>query len=240
MAGQQVVYLRNPDYMPRDEMPSGSTGGRKVHLDKVIWRYALDPRETAEDLAAGEIDWRDQPPPEFIPKIKQNPDLQTFAIDPLGTQGWLRPNCLHPPFNNNKAREALLHMMDQVTYLAWAVGQAEYYRPCYSVFACGGPYTTTVGAEPMMEHKLGGAARAGVGLRRPAHCVTPCNGHPLPQRRRGSHPATTRVDRLQGRLEGHGLIDNASRARKQGAARQGRVEPISHLVAGGRRHLRVT
>ena len=112
------MYLRNPDYMPRDEMPSGSTGGRKVHLDKVIWRYALDPRETAEDLAAGEIDWRDQPPPEFIPKIKQHPDLQTFAIDPLGTQGWLRPNCLHPPFNNNKAREALLHMMDQVTYLA--------------------------------------------------------------------------------------------------------------------------
>ena len=50
------MYLRNPDYMPRDEMPSGSTGGKKVHLDKVIWRYALDPWETAEDLAAGEID----------------------------------------------------------------------------------------------------------------------------------------------------------------------------------------
>jgi peptide/nickel transport system substrate-binding protein len=157
--GQQVVYLRNPDYMPRDEMPSGSTGGKKVHLDKVIWRYALDPWETAEDLAAGEIDWWDQPPPEFIPKIKQNPDLQTFVIDPLGLQGWLRPNCLHPPFNNKKAREALLHMMDQVTYLAWAVGQAEYYRPCYSVFACGGPYATTVGAEPMMEHKLAKAAQ---------------------------------------------------------------------------------
>jgi peptide/nickel transport system substrate-binding protein len=122
-------------------------------------RYALDPWETAEDLAAGAIDWWDQSPPEFIPKIKQNPDLQTFVIDPLGLQGWLRPNCLHPPFNNKKAREALLHMMDQVTYLAWAVGQAEYYRPCYSVFACGGPYATAVGAEPMMEHKLAKAVQ---------------------------------------------------------------------------------
>ena len=56
VVGQQVVYLRNPDYMPRDEMPSGSTGGKKVHLDKVIWQYALDPWETTEDLAAGEID----------------------------------------------------------------------------------------------------------------------------------------------------------------------------------------
>jgi peptide/nickel transport system substrate-binding protein len=86
--------------------------------------------------------------------MEQNPDLHTFPIDPLGVQGWLRPNFLHPPFNNKKAREALLHMMDQVTYLAWAVGQSNYYRPCYSVFACGGPYETRVGAAPMVEHDL--------------------------------------------------------------------------------------
>jgi peptide/nickel transport system substrate-binding protein len=27
--GEQVVYLRNPDYIPRDETPSGSTGGKR-------------------------------------------------------------------------------------------------------------------------------------------------------------------------------------------------------------------
>jgi hypothetical protein len=43
-------------------------------------------------------------------------------------------------------------MMDQVTYLHWSVGQPQYYRPCYSVFACGGPYATTIGAEPIVEH----------------------------------------------------------------------------------------
>ena len=125
-----------------------------MYLDKVIWRYIPDPWDAADDLAAGKVDWWEQPPLDFIPKIEQNPDLQTFLIDPLGTQGWLRPNCLHPPFNNKKAREALLHMMDQVTYLAWAIGQSQYYRPCYSVFACGGPYATRIGAEPIMEHDL--------------------------------------------------------------------------------------
>jgi peptide/nickel transport system substrate-binding protein len=45
-------------------------------------------------------------------------------------------------------------MMDQVTYLAWAIGQSQYYRACGSVFACGGPYATTIGAEPIMEHNL--------------------------------------------------------------------------------------
>jgi peptide/nickel transport system substrate-binding protein len=152
--GEQVVYLRNPDYIPRDETPSGSTGGKRVYIDKVIWRYIPDAMDAAEALAAGEVEWWEDPPLDFIPKIEQNPDLQTFLIDPLGVQGWLRPNFLHPPFNNKKARQALLHMMDQETYLAWAIGQPQYYRACYSVFACGGPYTTRIGAAPIVEHDL--------------------------------------------------------------------------------------
>jgi peptide/nickel transport system substrate-binding protein len=152
--GEQAVYVQNPDYIPRDESPSGSTGGKKVYLDKVVWRYIPDPWDAADALSAGEVDWWEEPPLDFIPKIEQNPDLQTFLFDPLGTQGWLRPNFLHPPFNNKKARQALLHMMDQETYLAWAVGQSEYYRPCPSVFACGGPYATRIGAGPIIEHDL--------------------------------------------------------------------------------------
>jgi peptide/nickel transport system substrate-binding protein len=140
--------------VPREETPSGSTGGKRVYLDRVIWRYLPDPWDAEEALAAGGVDWWDKPPLDFIPKIEQNPSLQTFLIDPLGMQGWLRPNWLHPPFDNRKARQALLHMMDQVTYLAYAVGESEYYRPCYSVFACGGPYTTRIGAEPIVEHDL--------------------------------------------------------------------------------------
>jgi len=157
--GEQVVYVRNPDYIPRDEAPSGATGGKKVYLDKIIWHHIPAPWDAAEDLVAGKVDWWEQPPLDFIPKIEQNPDLRTFLNDPLGTQGWLRPNWLHPPFNNKKAREALLHMMDQVTYLHWSIGQSQFYRACHSVFACGGPYETKIGAEPMMEHDLTTARR---------------------------------------------------------------------------------
>src|SRR3954451_9738507 len=32
--GEQIVYLRNPDYVPREEIPTGSTGGKSVHVDK--------------------------------------------------------------------------------------------------------------------------------------------------------------------------------------------------------------
>src|SRR5205085_12413441 len=137
--------------IPREEPPSG---GKRAYVDKVIWRYVPDPWDAAEALSAGEVDWWQEPPLDFIPKIEQNPDLRTFLIDPLWSQGWLRPNWLHPPFNNKKARQALLHIMDQATYLSWVIGQPQYYRSCYSVFACGGPYATTVDARPMMEHDL--------------------------------------------------------------------------------------
>jgi peptide/nickel transport system substrate-binding protein len=152
--GEQVVYLKNSAYIARAEAASGSTGGKRANVDKVVWRYMADPFEAAEMLATGEVDWWQEPPLDFIPKIKQDPNIDTFLFDTLGGQGWLRPNCLHPPFNNKKARQALVHMMDQETYLAWAMGQSEYYRVCHSVFACGGPYATKVGAEPLIEHDL--------------------------------------------------------------------------------------
>jgi peptide/nickel transport system substrate-binding protein len=43
-------------------------------------------------------------------------------------------------------------MVDQVTYLHLSIGQPKYYRPCYSVFACNGPYTTQAAAEPIVNH----------------------------------------------------------------------------------------
>src|SRR4029453_7311760 len=37
--GEQVVYVRNANYMPRDETPSGSTGGKTGPLNKKTWPY---------------------------------------------------------------------------------------------------------------------------------------------------------------------------------------------------------
>jgi peptide/nickel transport system substrate-binding protein len=111
--GNQVVYVRNPDYVPRAEKPSGSTGGKVVALDRVVWRYIPDHATANAALEAGEIDWWENPPLDFVPKIEANSALTTFITDPRGTQGWIRPNHKHPPFNNKKARQALLYLVDQ-------------------------------------------------------------------------------------------------------------------------------
>src|SRR5207244_11054575 len=66
----------------------------------------------------------------FVPKIEANAALTTFVTDPRGTQGWIRPNHKHPPFNNKKARQALLYIVDQPKYLKAAIGVEKYYKPC--------------------------------------------------------------------------------------------------------------
>jgi peptide/nickel transport system substrate-binding protein len=152
--GNQVVYVRHADYVPRNEPPRGSTGGKKVYLDKVVWRYIPDAATAAAALGAGEVDWWEIPPTDFIPKIEDTASLATFLPDPLGTQGWLRPNHLHPPFNNKKARQALVYMMNQERYLQAAIGAPKYYRTCASVFACAGPYANPVGAEGLARQNM--------------------------------------------------------------------------------------
>jgi NAD(P)-dependent dehydrogenase (short-subunit alcohol dehydrogenase family) len=55
-------------------------------------------------------------------------------------------NHLIPPFNNAKARQALLYATgDQKDYLASMIGFADYERPCWAVFVCGTPYETQAG-----------------------------------------------------------------------------------------------
>src|SRR5947199_7953057 len=100
--GNQVVYVKNPDYVPRNDAPSGSTGGKKVNLDRVVWKYIPDPATAAAALEAGEVDWYEPPSIDIAARLEGNKDIMVAIQDPRGTQGWIRPNHLQPPFNNKK------------------------------------------------------------------------------------------------------------------------------------------
>jgi peptide/nickel transport system substrate-binding protein len=146
--GNQAVYERNPDYVPRNEPPSGATGGKRVYLDRVIWRHLPDPGTVVAALEAGEIDYWEAPGLDFTPRLEKNPNLAVIVTDPRGNTGWLRPNHLHPPFNNKKARQALLYMIDQDMVLQGGIGQAKYFQSCPAYFLCGDglPYQSAAGA----------------------------------------------------------------------------------------------
>jgi peptide/nickel transport system substrate-binding protein len=147
--GNKVVYVKNTDYVPRKEPPSWASGGKVVKVDRVEWIYIPDSATAAAALNAGEADWWEQMPPDLIPLLSKNKSITVKNIDPLGSMGLLRFNFLHPPFNNDKMRQALLYALNQQDYVIGIAGDAKNGHPCYSYYTCGTPLATEVAADPL-------------------------------------------------------------------------------------------
>ena len=152
--GHRVVYVRNPSYVPRAEPPSFAAGGKHVYVDRVEWLYIPAPATASAALEAGEVDYWESVPLDFVARIEKNPSLTAAIVDPLGSQGQIRPNHLHPPFHHKKARQALLSMVNQETYLRAAVGEQRFWRPCGAFFMCGSPWETDIASDPVMHQDL--------------------------------------------------------------------------------------
>jgi peptide/nickel transport system substrate-binding protein len=90
------------------------------------------------------------PQADFLAGLEKNPNVR-LAKDSLGCQGWLRPNTLWPPFNNPKARQALLYVVNQQEYLA-AAGFPEKYRVknTAAYFMSGSVNATNAGGEAVL------------------------------------------------------------------------------------------
>ncbi|MGA2080138.1 MAG: ABC transporter substrate-binding protein [Holophaga sp.] len=148
--GDKVVYVKNPAYVPRKEPADGLAGGKVVKVDRVEWHYIPDQNTALAAFTNGEMDIFELPQADFIPTLEKNPGVK-LLVDPLGCQGWLRPNHLQPPFNNPKARQALLYLVNQEEYLA-AAGFPEKYRVKRSAayFMTGSPNATDAGGQAML------------------------------------------------------------------------------------------
>jgi peptide/nickel transport system substrate-binding protein len=158
-SGAKVVYDRNPDYVPRAEPPDGLAGGRVVKLDRVEWLIMPDAATAAAALQAGEIDIWEQPSQDLIPVVAANRGVKVDRYSSLANQVMLRPNSLHPPFDNPKARQALAYATDQADFLAGGFGDEQWWKRCNAYFVCGGPNGTEAGAEAFGKPDLATARR---------------------------------------------------------------------------------
>src|SRR4051812_15991839 len=104
--GDKAVYLRNKNYVPRKEPPSGTAGGKRVFVDRVEWNLALrDAQAQVNALAKGEVDVLERPAFESYEQLKKIPEVAIVNRDPLGSQYMCRFNHLRAPFNNPKVRQ---------------------------------------------------------------------------------------------------------------------------------------
>jgi peptide/nickel transport system substrate-binding protein len=157
--GHRVVYVRNPAYVSRPEPPSAAAGGKRVYLDRVEWLYIPAPATASAALEAGEVDYWESVPLDFVARIEHHPGITAAVVDPLGSQGQLRPNHLHPPFDHKKARQARMRLVKQETYLRAGIGDQKFWRPCGAFFMCGSPWETDVASDIVMRQDLQEAKR---------------------------------------------------------------------------------
>jgi peptide/nickel transport system substrate-binding protein len=71
--------------------------------------------------------------------------------NPLGDQDMFRMNWLHPPFDNQKVRQAALAALNQEDFLKAVIGDPGYYKTCPAMFVCGTSFATDVGGEVLMK-----------------------------------------------------------------------------------------
>ncbi|WP_352764230.1 ABC transporter substrate-binding protein [Mesorhizobium sp. M0189] len=79
--------------------------------------------------------------PIFSQQLKTILNLALEVLGPSGQDFYWRMNCLQKPFNNVKACQALLHLVDQEAFMRVVVGNPDYFKTITSWFGNNTPYT---------------------------------------------------------------------------------------------------
>jgi peptide/nickel transport system substrate-binding protein len=117
-------------------------------VDRVEWLVMPDPATAAAALQNGEVDWWENPISDLVPVLKKNKNISVDIGDPLGNIGSFRMNHLHPPFNNVKARRAVLMALSQEDYMRALVGDDDtLWKPLPGFFTPDTPLYTELGGE---------------------------------------------------------------------------------------------
>jgi peptide/nickel transport system substrate-binding protein len=145
--GAYYVYDRNPGYVPRMEPPSALSGGKVAKVDRIIWDNVADDQTAMAALQNGEVDFYELPPIDLVDQLEADKNIHLEVLNKTGQTIWAQLNFLYPPFNNVKARQAMLYLVNQADVLKAAIGNPKYYRTCGSYFGCGVPMENDANTE---------------------------------------------------------------------------------------------
>ncbi|MDB5369061.1 MAG: putative transporter periplasmic-binding protein [Roseomonas sp.] len=123
--GAKAVFAKFDGYVPREEKASWLAGGKHVLVDRVEWVVMPDPATASAALQNGEVDWWENPITDLVPILRRNRNIEVDIADPLGNVGSFRMNHLHAPFNDPRARRAILMALKQEDYMRALVGDDE-------------------------------------------------------------------------------------------------------------------
>jgi peptide/nickel transport system substrate-binding protein len=148
VSGDRAVFEKFADYVPRQEPGSWLAGGKRILVDRIEWKVMPDPGTAAAALQNGEIDWWENPISDLVPLLRKNRNVMLDIADPLGNIGSFRMNHLYPPFNDVRARRAVLMAMSQEDYMRAIVGDDNnLWKPLPGFFTPGTALYTEEGGD---------------------------------------------------------------------------------------------
>ena len=162
VSGSSSGYAKFDKYVPRNEPIDSHAGGKVAHFERVEWKVMPDPSTKASALQTGEVDWVDNPLFDLVPQIRKAPGVKVEVFDTLGVIAVVGMNHLHPPFNNQKLRQALLMAINQQDVIDAVLGDvAEFGKVGAGIFTLGTPNASLAGLEKIMgPRNIAGARKA--------------------------------------------------------------------------------
>jgi peptide/nickel transport system substrate-binding protein len=146
--GARAVFEKFSDYKPREEKASWLAGGKRILVNRTEWVTIPDPGTAAAALQNGEVDWLEAPLPDLVPALRKNRNVAVDINDLLGFTGVLIMNHVFPPFNDVRARRAILMAMSQEDYMTAFVGEDKsMWKPMPGFFVPGSPLYNEEGGE---------------------------------------------------------------------------------------------
>jgi peptide/nickel transport system substrate-binding protein len=158
--GARAVFEKFSGYVPREEPASWLSGGKRIAADRIEWVVMPDPATAAAALQNGEIDWWELVLPDLVPLLRKNRNISVDFSDSLGWIGLLLMNHLFPPFNDVRARRAILMAMSQQDYMhAFPGNDDSLWKPLPGYFTPSTPLYNEEGGEILKGPRKLDAAR---------------------------------------------------------------------------------
>lgn len=160
--GDRVVFRRNPRYRPRAEPADFTAGGKVVHIETTEFVSLPDPSVRATALVAGEVDYLEYAPLDFVERFQRDRNLVVMERPGLGQiMGAMLINNAQPPFDNLAARRALRLAVNQAEVVAGlGLPRAMTMQYCPTIYSCGSPFESDAGAADLREFSLDRARAA--------------------------------------------------------------------------------
>jgi peptide/nickel transport system substrate-binding protein len=145
-ANSRTVLERFDGYIPRNEPPSGTAGGRVAKVDRIEWNVLPDPATQVAALLTDEADWVFAPLHDLVPRLNQSQDIVVKVIDHFGMAPFVRPNHASGPTARVEIRRAIMAALDGREVIAAAVGdQPGYITSPIGIFSPSSPFETQAG-----------------------------------------------------------------------------------------------